>query len=60
MNSITNRRKVDLNGPDFYPTPTWATVALLDKEKFDGEITEPACGDGAISKVFENNGFKDW
>ena len=34
---------------DFYPTPFVAIEALLDHESFDGDIWEPACGDGAIS-----------
>lgn len=32
---------------DFYRTPPEATHALLDRERFDGIIWEPACGDGA-------------
>ena len=35
---------------DFYPTPLIAIEALLDHERFDGDIWEPACGDGAISE----------
>lgn len=42
---------------DFYPTPQMATEALLMAEWFDGEIWEPACGDGAISKVLESHGY---
>jgi hypothetical protein len=42
---------------DFYPTPEYATEALLEKEKFEGNILEPACGDGAISRVLERNGY---
>jgi len=38
---------------DFYPTPTFAIEDLLKKEKFEGSIYEPACGDGAISKVLK-------
>lgn len=49
----TSRRIVDSGGEDFYPTPTWATEALLANETFVGSIWEPACGDGAISKVLE-------
>lgn len=41
---------------DFYPTPRNATVALLEAEKFEGDIWEPACGDGAISRVLEEYG----
>jgi len=42
---------------DFYPTPPEATLALLSVEKFKGPIWEPACGDGAISKVLETAGY---
>jgi hypothetical protein len=42
---------------DFYPTPSYVTNALLERESFDGPIWEPACGDGAISKVLENRGY---
>jgi hypothetical protein len=42
---------------DFYPTPPEATHALLDAEAFDGEVWEPACGDGAISKVLIERGY---
>ena len=35
---------------DFYPTPLVAIESLLDNENFDGDIWEPACGNGAISK----------
>jgi hypothetical protein len=38
---------------DFYSTPAWATEALLSRETFEGRILEPACGDGAMSKVLE-------
>ncbi|CAB4176061.1 hypothetical protein UFOVP1672_66 [uncultured Caudovirales phage] len=43
---------------DFYPTPPMATDALLAVESFDGDIWEPACGDGAISKVLEAKGYR--
>lgn len=41
---------------DYYPTPPEATQALLGVESFDGDIWEPACGDGAICRVLEANG----
>lgn len=47
----TNRRLVEFDGADFYPTPEWGTIALLHQELFEGTILEPCCGDGAISKV---------
>lgn len=43
---------------DFYPTPPQATHALLKVESFRGRIWEPACGDGAISKVLEEAGHR--
>lgn len=52
----TQKRNADLNGPDFFPTPKWATHALIDNEQFEGEIWEPACGDGAMSKVLMKTG----
>jgi hypothetical protein len=50
----TMKRFADLDGPDFFPTPAWATFALIDNEKFDGDIWECACGDGAMSRVLEH------
>lgn len=42
---------------DFYPTPVEATVALLRAVPDLPEVIwEPACGDGAISKVLKDNG----
>lgn len=43
---------------EFYPTPPEATRALLSVESFEGSIWEPACGDGAISKVLEAAGYQ--
>lgn len=50
----TMKRFADLNGPDFFPTPAWATHALIDNEEFQGNIWESACGNGAMSKVLLN------
>ncbi len=47
----TMKRFADLDGPDFFPTPAWATEALIDNERFDGDIWECACGNGAMSEV---------
>jgi len=48
---VTNRRLLENEGPDFYPTPEWGTKALMDYVTFDGNILEPCCGDGAMSQV---------
>jgi hypothetical protein len=45
------RIKAEAEKDDFYPTPPQATRALLEHENFSGPVWEPACGDGAISKV---------
>jgi hypothetical protein len=52
----TLKRFADLDGPDFFPTPAWAVVALMENEKFDGEIWEPACGDGTMARVLQSKG----
>ena len=52
----TAKRSADLAGPDFYPTPRWATFALIDNERFEGDIWEAACGDGAMSDVLSHTG----
>ncbi len=52
----TMKRFADLDGPDFYPTPRWATFALIESESFTGDIYEPACGDGSMSEVLAETG----
>ena len=43
---------------DFYPTPPEATQSLLDRENFNGNIWECACGDGSMSKVMIDKGYE--
>lgn len=43
---------------DFYKTPPHCTRALLAVETFPGAVWEPACGDGAISRVLESAGHE--
>jgi hypothetical protein len=52
----TTKRIADLDGPDFFPTPRWATHALIENERFSGQIWECACGDGAMSEVLKLTG----
>jgi hypothetical protein len=52
----TLKRFADLDGPDFFPTPYWATYALIDNESFEGAIWEPACGNGAMARVLSMRG----
>jgi hypothetical protein len=42
---------------DFYPTPPRGTHALCDVDGFPSAIWEPACGDGAMSKVLMERGY---
>jgi hypothetical protein len=42
---------------DYYPTPPFATRGLLEQESFGTTIWEPACGNGAISKVLKRAGY---
>ena len=49
-------RIADLEGPDFFPTPEWATHALINNEEFEGTIWEPACGDGTMAEVLKQTG----
>lgn len=51
--NIRNDREKD----DYYATPEKATQALLSVEKFDGDIWECCCGEGAISKVLIDAGY---
>lgn len=56
--SAKRGRKVAHRDPDdFYPTPPEVTRALLSMETFEGEIWEPACGNGAMSCVLQEAGY---
>lgn len=57
MTAIANRRAAGTDGPDYYPTPAWATRALLSKEQFEGLVHEPCCGAGAISSELSAAGL---
>ena len=56
----TNRRlaKISDTDYDFYPTPAWGTKALLYYEKFEGSVDEICCGEGDISDVLKDEGYK--
>ena len=51
----TSRKRVE---NDFYATPTESTIALLEREKFSGDILEPCCGQGHISEVLKDYGYE--
>lgn len=51
---VTGERQPD----DFYATPSSCTEALLRVEAFPQQVWEPACGDGAISRVLAAAGHQ--
>lgn len=42
---------------EFYPTPPSLTIPLFQRLNFPNAIWEPACGDGAISRVAIDYGY---
>jgi hypothetical protein len=42
---------------DWYPTPSNVTQVLLERVSFEGEISEPCCGDGSLAEVMEEHGY---
>lgn len=58
LNIIGGNPSDERRSLDFYPTPVECTLALLPYiPETVNTVWEPACGDGAISKVLVNNGF---
>ena len=55
---VGHNAKKDREKDDFYPTPPSATQSLLDNQKFEGNIWECACGNGAMSKVMKESGYE--
>jgi|TARA_B100000085_G_scaffold86419_1_gene77997 hypothetical protein len=58
LNIVGHNTKKDRIDYDFYPTPEIATLKLLEKESFKGNIWECACGDGAISKILKSKNYE--
>ena len=54
---VGHNERGDREKDDFYPTPESATQALLDRQKFKGNVWECACGNGAMSKLMIKNGY---
>ncbi len=48
---VGSRDARTIHGDDFYSSPSKAVIALCNVERFFGPIREPACDEGAISKV---------
>lgn len=51
-------KPTDRERDDFYVTPRSAIEQLLQVEQFAPHVWEPACGDGAISRVLQEKGYK--
>ena len=57
--SVMQQRREPPDSLDFFPTPLWATRALVEKvlrpeyAHFTDSVWEPACGEGHMSKVLE-------
>ena len=58
LNIVGHNTKGDRADFDFYPTPQIATLKLLEKESFKGNIWECACGDGAISEILKSKNYQ--
>jgi hypothetical protein len=57
MKIIGHNKRGDREKDDFYATPAPSTEALLSVEQFEGDIWEPCCGEGHISRVLEDAGY---
>ncbi len=55
--SATSHTTEERETNDFYATEPLAISLLLEMEKFNHNIWEPAAGDGSLSKVLEQNGY---
>jgi len=53
----SNHAKEDRQEQDYYATDPKAVEMLLELEKFNKKIWEPACGEGHISEVLKNKGY---
>lgn len=55
---ITTAKRLARTGrhiPEFFPTPSKITLALLEREQFVGSFWEPACGKGHIAMLLPEN-----
>lgn len=56
-NFSTNNASKKRKESDFYETPYSMTKQFLNHQSFYGKILEPACGNGAIVKVLQSEGY---
>jgi hypothetical protein len=55
--SAAVHKPADRQRDDYYATPRSAIEQLLEVETFSGAVWEPACGDGAITRVLRDHGY---
>lgn len=56
--SRAHNRVEPADSENYFPTPSSGTRALLEVERFDGPIWEPACGEGHMSRALEAAGYE--
>lgn len=56
--SMVGAAKYERRDNDFYATPAWVTECIVRHVRFS-QIWEPACGDGAMQRVFDAHGIKN-
>lgn len=54
----SNHSKLTREVNDYYATDPKAVELLLEKEKFSNKLLEPSCGEGHISKVLQDAGYR--
>ena len=53
----SNHTEADRQRGDYYATEPKATEWLCKLEQFEGQILEPSCGEGHMSRVLEAAGY---
>ena len=53
----TNHSRQNRASLDYYATDPIAAKLLLEQEEFSKNIWECACGEGHLSKIFEESGY---
>lgn len=56
-NGASNHTEEERQPEDYYATEPKAVEILLEKEKFQHNVWEPACGEGHISEVLKKHGY---
>lgn len=51
------KRKSKKGEGDWWAPEPWAVDALVDKEEFEGQVWECACGDGRLSRRLQHHGL---